>query len=112
MGMIKQLSKSIRQYKKDAILSPVFVTGEVILEVLVPTVMALLIDNGINKGDMNYIIKVGIILVICCMASLFCGIMSGKYAAKASAGFAARYTSKSFPVQPSAASAVSSLPRG
>lgn len=89
MGMIKQLSKSIRQYKKDAILSPVFVTGEVILEVLVPTIMALLIDNGINKGDMNYIIKVGIILVICCMASLFCGIMSGKYAAKASAGFAA-----------------------
>lgn len=88
MGMIKQLSKSIRQYKKDAILSPVFVTGEVILEVLVPTIMALLIDNGINKGDMNYIIKVGIILVICCMASLFCGIMSGKYAAKASAGFA------------------------
>ncbi|MBD9218919.1 MAG: ABC transporter ATP-binding protein [Clostridiales bacterium] len=87
--MIKQLSKSIRQYKKDAILSPVFVTGEVILEVLVPTIMALLIDNGINKGDMNYIIKVGIILVICCMASLFCGIMSGKYAAKASAGFAA-----------------------
>ncbi len=89
MGMIKQLSQSIRQYKKDAILSPVFVTGEVILEVLVPTIMALLIDNGINKGDMNYIIKVGIILVICCMASLFCGIMSGKYAAKASAGFAA-----------------------
>ncbi len=89
MGMIKQMSQSIRQYKKDAILSPVFVTGEVILEVLVPTVMALLIDNGINKGDMNYIIKVGIILVICCMASLFCGIMSGKYAAKASAGFAA-----------------------
>lgn len=89
MGMIKQLSKSIRQYKKDAILSPVFVTGEVILEVLVPTIMAMLIDNGINKGDMNYIIKVGIILIICCMASLFCGIMSGKYAAKASAGFAA-----------------------
>ena len=89
MGMIKQLSQSIRQYKKDAILSPVFVTGEVILEVLVPTIMAMLIDNGINKGDMNYIIKVGIILIICCMASLFCGIMSGKYAAKASAGFAA-----------------------
>ncbi len=89
MGMIKQLSKSIRQYKKDAILSPVFVTGEVILEVLVPTIMAMLIDNGINKGDMNYIIKVGIILIICCIGSLFCGIMSGKYAAKASAGFAA-----------------------
>ncbi|MBU5463591.1 ABC transporter ATP-binding protein [Anaerotignum sp. MSJ-24] len=87
--MIKQLSKSIRQYKKDAILSPVFVTGEVILEVLVPTIMAMLIDNGINKGDMNYIIKVGIILIICCIGSLFCGIMSGKYAAKASAGFAA-----------------------
>lgn len=89
MGMIKQLSGCVRQYKKDAILTPVFVIGEVVLEVLVPLIMANLIDYGINKGDMNYIIKTGIILIILCMASLFCGAMSGRYAASASAGFAA-----------------------
>ncbi len=89
MGMIKQQSGCVRQYKKDAILTPVFVIGEVVLEVLVPLIMANLIDYGINKGDMNYIIKTGIILIILCMASLFCGAMSGRYAASASAGFAA-----------------------
>ncbi|MEA4973315.1 MAG: ABC transporter ATP-binding protein [Candidatus Metalachnospira sp.] len=87
--MIKQLSKSIRQYKRDSILSPLFVIGEVFLEVLIPFVMANLIDFGINVGDMSYIVKTGIILIICCIASLFFGIMSGNYAAKASAGFAA-----------------------
>ncbi len=89
MGMIKQLSKSVRQYKKDSILAPVFVAGEVALEVLIPMIMANLIDFGINVGDMNYVIRTGLILVILCMASLFCGATSGKYAASASAGFAA-----------------------
>lgn len=89
MGIIKQLSGCVRQYKKDAILTPVFVVGEVILEVLIPLIMADLIDYGINTGDMNYIIKTGIILIILCMASLFFGAMSGRYAASASAGFAA-----------------------
>lgn len=89
MGMIKQLAGSVRQYKKDAILTPLFVIGEVALEVLIPFIMANLIDYGINAGDMNYVIKTGIILIIFCMASLFCGAMSGRYAASASAGFAA-----------------------
>ena len=89
MGMIKQLAGSVRQYKKDAILTPLFVIGEVALEVLIPLIMANLIDYGINAGDMNYVIKTGIILIILCMASLFCGAMSGRYAASASAGFAA-----------------------
>ena len=87
MGMVKQLSGCVRQYKKDAVLTPLFVIGEVILEVMVPLIMANLIDFGINTGDMGYVIKTGIILIIFCMASLFCGVMSGKYAA--SAGFAA-----------------------
>lgn len=89
MSIIKQLSKSIRQYKKDSILSPVFVIGEVILSVLIPYIMANLIDYGINAGDMSYITKTGLILILCCIVSLFFGVMSGNYAAKASAGFAA-----------------------
>lgn len=89
MGMIKQLSGCIRQYKKDTILTPLFVIGEVALEVLIPLLMANLIDYGINVGDMNYVIKTGIILIILCMISLFCGAMSGKYAASAAAGFSA-----------------------
>ena len=89
MGMIKQLSGCIRQYKKDTILTPLFVIGEVALEVIIPLIMANLIDYGINAGDMNYVIKTGIILIILCMASLFFGAMSGKYAASAAAGFSA-----------------------
>ena len=67
MGMVKQLSGCVRQYKKDAVLTPLFVIGEVILEVMVPLIMANLIDFGINTGDMGYVIKTGIILIIFCM---------------------------------------------
>ncbi|MCD8036403.1 MAG: ABC transporter ATP-binding protein/permease [Clostridiales bacterium] len=87
--MIKELSKSIRQYKKDSLLAPIFVIFEVVLEVIIPLLMANLIDYGINLGDMNYVIKTGIILIVLCMISLFCGAMSGKYAASAAAGFSA-----------------------
>ncbi len=82
MSIIKQLSKSIRQYKKDSILSPVFVIGEVILSVLIPYIMANLIDYGINAGDMSYITKTGLILILCCIVSLFFGVMSGNYLQK------------------------------
>ena len=87
--MLKKLSASIRQYKRQSMLAPLFVTFEVILEVLIPTIMAYLIDNGINKGDMNVIAKTGLILVVTCIISLICGILSGKFAAEASTGFAA-----------------------
>ena len=87
--MLKKLSASIRQYKRQSLLAPLFVTFEVILEVLIPTIMAYLIDNGINKGDMNVIAKTGLILVVTCIISLICGILSGKFAAEASTGFAA-----------------------
>lgn len=86
--MIKHLSQCIREYKKASILAPVFVTGEVILEVVIPLLMANLIDNGVDAGDMNEILRMGLWLVAACIASLTCGALSGKYAAIASAGFA------------------------
>ena len=86
--MIKRLSQCIREYKKASILAPVFVTGEVILEVVIPLLMANLIDNGVDAGDMNEILRMGLWLVAACVASLACGALSGKYAAIASAGFA------------------------
>lgn len=87
--MMKHLFKSIRQYKKASLLAPFFVTLEVIMEVLIPTIMASLIDNGINKGDMSAIEHIGFILIIACILSLIFGFLSGKFAAEASTGFAA-----------------------
>lgn len=86
--MIKTLMGSIREYKKSSLLSPVFVSLEVVMEVIIPLLMARLIDFGINDGDMSYIAKMGIILLVCCIISLIFGAFSGKYAAYASAGFA------------------------
>jgi len=86
--MIKQLAGCIREYRRDTILSPVFVTFEVLLEVLIPFLMAKLIDRGIEAGNMSYIIKMGLLLVVLAMASLAFGVLSGMAAARASAGFA------------------------
>ena len=86
--MIKKLAGSIRQYKKQSILAPIFMVLEVVMEVVIPFLMASLIDFGIDKGDMNYILKIGIALIISCGASLLFGALSGKYAAIASAGYA------------------------
>ncbi len=86
--MIKLLAKSIREYKKPSILAPIFVTFEVIMEVLLPFLMADLIDNGVNKGDMNHILIRGLMLAGVAFAALAFGALSGKYAAEASAGFA------------------------
>ena len=82
--MIKTLLKSVREYKRDSILAPIFVTLEVVMEVVIPLLMAMLID----KGNMNYILKIGIALAISCVISLVFGALSGKFAASASAGFA------------------------
>ena len=86
--MIKKLAKYINQYKKDTILTPIFVVFEVILEVLIPYLMAKIIDVGIQNSDLNYIFKIGAILVVSAFLSLTFGMLSGRYAAKASAGFA------------------------
>ena len=86
--MIKRLVRSVREYKKDAILAPLFVTIEVILEVIMPFLTAYLVDNGIEKGNMRYVWIVGGILVGVALLSLMFGALSGKHAAIASAGFA------------------------
>lgn len=86
--MVRQLLKSVREYKKSSFLTPLFVTFEVILEVIIPMLMAKLIDFGIEAGNMNYILKMGFALIVCCIVSLTFGALSGKHAAIASAGFA------------------------
>ena len=86
--MIKRLSKCIREYKLPSILAPIFIALEVILEVFIPKIMGKLIDNGIDKSDTTYVIKMGVVLVILCSLSLLSGVASGTAAAKASSGFA------------------------
>ena len=88
MGIIKKLSKSIREYKKQTIFTPIFVAIEVVLETVIPLLMADLIDNGVFNGEMNAVVKTSIALVICAIFSLLCGMLSGIFDAKASAGFA------------------------
>ena len=86
--MLKKLIASIRQYKKESILSPVFVTFESIIEIIIPTLMAYLIDYGINEKNMSYVLWMGLALVVAAMISLLAGFLSGRYAAIASSGFA------------------------
>lgn len=86
--MVRQLLKSVREYKKVSIMTPLFVIGESIMEVLIPFFMADLLDKGITDGNMNYILKMGLILCISAVISLLFGALAGKFAADASAGFA------------------------
>ncbi|MCM1543774.1 MAG: ABC transporter ATP-binding protein/permease [Ruminococcus sp.] len=91
--MIKKLSKCIREYKLDSLLAPLFVALEVVMEVAIPYYMGKLVDNGINggtngEGNMTYILEIGALLAVFCVISLAGGALSGKYAARASAGFA------------------------
>ncbi len=94
--MIKTLKSCIGQYKKATILTPIFTSLEVLLEVMIPFITASLIDKGISSGNMNEVIKYGIIMLVLAFASLFCGVMSGKYAAEASTGFAANVREKMY----------------
>lgn len=86
--MIKTLLSSVREYKKETILAPIYVTLESILEIVIPTIMAFLIDNGINQKDMSYVLKMGLVLIMAAALSLVTGILAGRSAAVASAGFA------------------------
>ncbi len=93
--MIKLL-KYIGEYKKDAILTPIYVTLEIIMEVIIPVMMANLIDYGINDGNMPYIIKMGVILFISAVFSMVFGVLAGRSAAVASAGFAKNLRKKMY----------------
>ena len=85
---MKELLRQVKQYKKDSILAPVYAALEVVMEVIIPFVMALLIDDGVEKGDMNKIVLYGALMIVFAIISLFAGMMAGKYAASASTGFA------------------------
>ena len=86
--MIKKLARSIREYKRDCILTPVFVVVEVIMEVLIPFLMAKLIDEGISSGDMAVMRSTGTALIVCVLIGLLSGVLAGAFCATASAGFA------------------------
>ena len=86
--MIKKLAKYIKDCKKDTILTPIFVIFEVIMEVVIPYLMAKIIDVGIQNSDIKYILEIGIFLIVSAILSLTFGMLSGRFAAKASAGYA------------------------
>ena len=86
--LVRTLGKSLREYRKPSILTPIFVVVEGVLEILIPTVMASLIDEGITGKSMPAIVKFGLILLACSLCSLAAGFLAGKFAAFAGAGFA------------------------
>ena len=85
--MLKKLAPYIGEFKKETILSPVCIAIEVIMEVILPMLMAMVIDNGVNVGDMNYVFKMGFLMLVVAFISLTGGALCGKYAAIASTGF-------------------------
>lgn len=86
--MIKKLSMYIKEYKKDTILTPIFMILEVIMEMIIPLLMAEIIDNGLEGGSIKYVCFIGVIMLITAMLSLTFGALGGKFGASASCGFA------------------------
>ena len=86
--MIKTLAVNIKGFIRESVMTPLFMILEVVVETFIPFLMSSMIDDGINKGDMNHIIKTGLIMGLCALIGLFAGTMGGIYGAKASAGFA------------------------
>lgn len=86
--MLKTLGVQVKEFKKDSLLTPVFMILEVLMETIIPLMMASIIDNGVEAGNINHIYQMGIFMVIAACISLFAGAMGGKYGARASTGFA------------------------
>lgn len=86
--MLKTLSGYIGEFKKDSLLTPVFMILEVIMEMLIPLLMASIINDGVEKSDINHIYMMGALMAAAAVIGLFAGVMGGKYGARASAGFA------------------------
>ena len=82
--MIRKLAKSIREYKKDTILTPIFMIGEVFMEMFIPFLLGKLIDDGITDSNLKVILSLGAVLVVAALFSLFFGVNAGKSAARAS----------------------------
>lgn len=86
--MIKKIARYVGEYKKAAILSPIFIILEVIADIIIPYLMANMIDIGVGNGNMEYVYKSGLLMVGVSMMALLFGVLSGRYAARASSGFA------------------------
>lgn len=86
--MLKVLGAQIKEFKKDSIMTPVFMILEVIMEMIIPLLMASIIDDGVNAGNMNHIYRVGAYMVVAAIIGLWAGMMGAKYGARASTGFA------------------------
>lgn len=86
--MLKTLGSQIREFKKDSLLTPVFMIFEVIMETVIPLLMASIIDDGVEKGDIHHIYMVGAAMVLIAALGLLFGVLGGKYGARASSGFA------------------------
>ena len=86
--MLKTLGAQIKEFKRDSLLTPVFMSLEVLMETLIPYLMASIIDDGVGTGNLHHIYKVGAFMTAAACFSLFCGIMGAKFGARASTGFA------------------------
>lgn len=85
--MVKTLLKQVKEFKKDSVMTPIFMVLEVLMETLIPFLMASMIDNGVEVGNQAYIFKVGGIMLVLAAVGLWAGIMGGKHGARASTGF-------------------------
>lgn len=86
--MLKTLASQVKEFKKDSILTPVFMILEVLFETMIPLLMASIIDKGVEMGDIHHIYKVGAMMGVLALCGLWAGVMGGKYASRASTGFA------------------------
>ena len=86
--MIKTLAKQIKEYKSASLVTPIFMILEVAMEMVIPLLMASIIDDGVQAGDMKHIFAIGCYMILAAIVGLFAGVMGGKYGAKASTGFA------------------------
>ena len=86
--MLRTLLKEVKEYKRASIATPVYMILEVAMEMVIPFLMASIIDDGVNAGDMAHIYKVGAVMIAAALLGLFAGLLGGRYGAKASAGFA------------------------
>ncbi|WP_041700170.1 ABC transporter ATP-binding protein [Clostridium sp. BNL1100] len=86
--MIKKLLSYVKEFKRDSIVTPVYIALEVAMEIAIPLLMGWIIDNGVEKGNMKYVLTIGAVMVVVSIFSLTFGVLAGKYAARASSGFA------------------------
>ena len=86
--MFKKLLSYVKEYKTVSFLTPLMMAGEVVMEIVIPLVMAKIIDNGLAANDVSYVVRMGVLMIVLALVSFFFGVMGGFFGAKASAGFA------------------------